>query len=110
MNSEVDHVANQVFQLYSNFLSEEAREPENRLLAEQIDCSPWKDLRGNVHNTTRSKTWYSFMESVTFHLLMVFCNDAVEAQRYYISNGLKKPSRVPIWQFLQHIQQLNDYL
>ncbi len=50
------------------------------------------------------------MECVTFHLLRVFCNDAAKAQRYYISNGLKKPNRVPIWQFVQHVQQLNDYL
>ena len=101
----VDHVANQVFQLYSNFLSEEVRQPWNKI-AEQIDCSPWKDLRGNVHNTPRSKTWDSFMECVTFHLLTVFCNDATEAQRYYISNGLKKPNWVPVPQFVQRVQQL----
>ena len=35
--SAVDHVANQVFQLYSNFLSEEARQPWNKILAEQIE-------------------------------------------------------------------------
>ena len=93
--SAVDHIANQVFQLYSNFLSEEARQSWNKILAEQIDCSPWKDLRGNVHDTPRSKTWESFMEYVTFHLLMVFHNDVAKAQRYYISNGLKKPNWVP---------------
>eukprot|EP00804_Cyclotella_cryptica_P012152 CCRYP_009841-RA/>CCRYP_009841-RA protein AED:0.19 eAED:0.61 QI:0/0/0/1/1/1/2/0/435 len=104
--SAVEQVANQIFQLYSNFLSEEARQPWSKILAEQIDCSPWKDLRGNVHNTPRNKTWASFMECVTFHLLTVFRNDAAEAQRYYISNGLKKPNR----QFVQRVQQLNDYL
>ncbi len=31
-------------------------------------------------------------------------------KRYYISNGLKKPNRVPMWQFVQHVQQLNNYL
>ena len=40
----------------------------------------------------------------------MFCNDAAKAQRYYISNCLKKPNRVPIRQFVQHVQQLNDYL
>jgi hypothetical protein len=50
------------------------------------------------------------MECVMFHLLTVLCNEATKAQRYYISNGLKKPNQVPIWQFMQHIQQLNDYL
>eukprot|EP00804_Cyclotella_cryptica_P029600 CCRYP_017308-RA/>CCRYP_017308-RA protein AED:0.23 eAED:0.61 QI:0/0/0/0.75/1/1/4/0/372 len=93
--SAVEQVANQIFQLYSNFLLEEARQPWSKILAEQIDCSPWKDLRGNVHNTPGARhgppSW-------------------TEAQRYYISNGLKKPNRVPIRQFVQRVQQLNDYL
>ena len=50
------------------------------------------------------------MECVTFHLLTVFCNDMAKEQRYYIDNGLKKPNRVPIRQFVQCVQQLNDYL
>eukprot|EP00804_Cyclotella_cryptica_P020672 CCRYP_003485-RA/>CCRYP_003485-RA protein AED:0.36 eAED:0.36 QI:0/-1/0/1/-1/1/1/0/147 len=108
--SAVEHVANQIFQLYSNFLSEEARQPWSNFLAEQIDCSLWKDLRGTVHNTPRSKTWASFMECVTFHLLTVFRNDSAKTERSYISNGLKKPNQVPIGQFVQCVQQLNDYL
>ena len=110
--SAVEHIASQIFQLYSNFLSEEARQPWNKILilAEQINSSLWKGLRGIVHNTPRSKTWDSFREFVTFHMLMVFRNDAAEAQRYYISNCLKKPNRAPIRQFVQCMQQLNDYL
>ncbi len=50
------------------------------------------------------------MECVTFHLLTVFQSDAAETQHFYISNGLKKPNRVPIRQFMQRIQQLNGYL
>jgi len=103
-------VANQVFLLYSNLLSEEVKQSWNKILAEQIDCSPWTDLQGVEHTAPRSKTWDSFMECVTFHLLMVCRNDAAETQRYYISNGLKKPNRVPIRQFVQHAQQLNGYL
>jgi hypothetical protein len=77
---------------------------------EHIDSSPWKDLRGIVHNTPRSKTWDSFKECATFNMLMMFHNDTAEAQRYDIRNFLKKPNRFPIRQFVQHIQQLNDYL
>ena len=106
VKSAVAYVTNKVFQLYSNFLLEEARQPWNKIPAEQIDCSPWKNLRGNVHNTPRSKTWDSFKECVMFHLLTVFCSDAAKAQRYYISNGLKKPNLVPIRQFVQHISSL----
>ena len=50
------------------------------------------------------------MECVMFHLLTVFQNVAAETQRYYISNGLKKPNCVPNRQFVQHVQQLNGYL
>ena len=52
----------------------------------------------------------SFQECITFHMLTVFQNDAMEAQRYYICNCLKKHNRIPIRQFMQCIQQLNDYL
>ena len=45
-----------------------------------------------------------------FHLLTVFGNDATETDRYYISNCLKKPNRVPIWHFMQQVQQLNSYV
>jgi hypothetical protein len=88
----VEHMASQIFQLYSNFLSEEARQPWSKILAEQINSSPRKDLTGVVHNSPRSKRWDSFQECITFHMLMVFRNDAAEAQRYYISNCLKKPT------------------
>ena len=88
----VEHTASQMFQLFSNFLLEEARQPWNKIPVQQINYSSWKDLRGIVHNTPRSKTRDSFMECITFHMLVVFCNDAAEVQRYYISNCLKKPT------------------
>ena len=43
------------------------------------------------------------MDCMMFHLLTVFPNNAAETKWYYISNGLKKPNRVPI-------VQLNAYL
>jgi hypothetical protein len=43
-------------------------------------------------------------------MLTVFRNDTAEAQRYNVSNCLKKPNRVSIRQFVQHVQQLSDYL
>ena len=52
----------------------------------------------------------SFTDCMTFHLLSVFRRDTAETQRFYISNGLKKPIRVPIRQFVQRVQQLNGYL
>ncbi len=43
----------------------------------------------------------SFQDCITFHLLDMFPNDAAEQQRYYISNVLKKPQRVPVRYFFQ---------
>jgi hypothetical protein len=50
------------------------------------------------------------MDCMTFHLLLVYWSGMAETQRFYINNGLKKPNRVPIRQFMQSIQQLNVYL
>lgn len=47
---------------------------------------------------------------VTFHLQTMFRYDAFKAQRFYISNDLKKPNRVLIRDFVQQIQCLNSYL
>ncbi len=50
------------------------------------------------------------MDCLTFHLQSVFCPDAAEGVKFYITNTLKKPNRVPIWQFFVHVEQLNSYL
>jgi hypothetical protein len=44
------------------------------------------------------------------HLQTVFRADAAEQECFYISNGLKKPNRVPIRDFVQRIQRLNWYI
>ena len=46
--SVVEHIASQIFQLYSNFLLEEAWQPWNKILAKQIDSSPWKDSKFQI--------------------------------------------------------------
>jgi len=98
-----------VFQLYSNLIVEKARQPWTKIMSEQIDAAPWTDIQGVEHADQCCKSWYSFMECVRFHLLTIFCNDAAETKRYYISNCLKKPNWVPIRQFVQRVQQLNGY-
>jgi hypothetical protein len=45
-----------------------------------------------------------------FHLLTVFPNNAVEQEKYYLSNVLKKPQRVGIRQFVQRVEQLKVYV
>jgi hypothetical protein len=45
-----------------------------------------------------------------FHLQQVFRHVAGEALKYYITNTLRKPNRIPIRQFLVRVEQLNSYL
>jgi hypothetical protein len=45
-----------------------------------------------------------------FHSLTVFPNNAVEQEKYYLSNVLKKPQWVGICQFKQCVEQLNAYV
>jgi hypothetical protein len=40
----------------------------------------------------------------------VFKNDVEETLKYYITNTLRKPNRVPIHQFLLRVKQLNSHL
>ena len=90
----------QVFQLYSNLLTEEARRPWSKILGEQIEVTPWTDLFGVEHTKEQKKSWQSFMDCVAFRLLTVLQSDAAETQCFYISNGLKKPNQVSIRQFV----------
>ena len=75
----VESIANQVFQLYSNLLMEEARRPWNKILGE-IDCSPWINLFRVEHTKKHKRPQSSFMDCITFHLQMVFQSDTVETQ------------------------------
>jgi hypothetical protein len=52
----------------------------------------------------RGLLWELFDDCVMFHLLTVFPNNAAEQEKYYLSNMLKKPQRVGIHQFEQHIE------
>jgi hypothetical protein len=49
------------------------------------------------------------MKSIQDHLLNMFPNDAAKQQRFYISNVLNKPQRVPVRYFFQRVEQLNGY-
>ena len=100
----------QIFQLYGNLLTYEAFQPWEKIVKAQSNTIPWEDLCSEVHGEKTWKTWTSFLECVTFHLQSVFHPDAAEAVKFYITNTLKKPNRVPIWQFIVRVEQLNSYL
>jgi hypothetical protein len=98
------------FKLYGNLLSDEARQPWDKIIQTRVTHAPWEDIKGVTHTETPTKTWDSFQECVTFHLQKVFRMDAGETLKYCITNTLKKPNRVLIHQFFVRVEQLNSYL
>jgi hypothetical protein len=82
----------------------------NKVVWEQTEADPYKDLKGVSRKRPRGLLRESFNKCVMFHLLTVFPNNAAEQEKNYLSNVLKKPQRVGIRQFVQRIEQLNAYV
>ena len=80
------------FELYENLLSDEARQPWDKIARAQTTKCPWKNIYGVTHDKTPTKIWDSFMECVTFHLQQVLRHDAGEALNYYIMNTRGSPT------------------
>ena len=102
--------ATKMFQFYANLLSADAKFAWNKIVKEQTEADPFKDLQGVSRKVPRGLTRESFDDCVMFHLLTVFPNNAAEQEKYYLSNVLKKPQRVGVRQFIQRIEQLNAYV
>jgi hypothetical protein len=99
-----------MFQFYANLLSLDARYAWNKIVQEQTEADPFKDLKGVSKKGPWGLSRESFDNCVMFHLLTVFPNKAAEQEKYYLSNVLKKPQWVGIHQFIQHVEQLNAYI
>jgi hypothetical protein len=99
-----------VFQFYCNLLSLDAKYLWNKIVLEQTEADPFKDLHGVSRKGPRELTRESFNNCIMFHLLTVFPNNAAEQEKYYLFNVLKKPQRVGVRQFIQRVEQLNAYV
>ncbi len=95
---------------YANLLSKDARFCWDKIVSSQIGAAPWTDLQGSEYHKEHGKDMQSLQDCITFHLLDMFSGNAAEQQRFYISNVLKKPQRVPVRYFFQRVEQLNGYL
>ena len=98
------------FELYRNLLSDEARQPWEKIVQAQMTKCPWEDIYGVTHDKTPTKTWDSFMECITFHLQQMFRHDVDKTLKYYIMNTMRKPNQIPIRQFLVQVKQINSDL
>jgi hypothetical protein len=75
-------------------LSLDAKYVWNKIVKEQTDTDPYKDLQGMSKKDPRGLSHKSFDDCIMFHLLTIFTNNAAEQEKYYLSNVLKKPQRV----------------
>jgi hypothetical protein len=98
-NKKVD-AATKMFQFYTNLLSSDAKYVWNKIVREQMEADPFKDLHGVSRKGPKGLTQESFNKCIMFHLLTVFPNNAADQEKYYLSNMLKKPQRVGICQFV----------
>ena len=94
--TKCDKAAENMFQLYANILSVDARYPRNKIVQEQTNAHPYTDLQGLTRKGPRGLSRKSFEDCVMFQLLTVFPNNAAEQERYYITNVLKKPQCISI--------------
>ena len=88
-NLACTEVAGQMFVLYKNLLSKNARHKWTTIVDPQVNADMWTDLQGTVHMVARSPLYQSFEDCVKFHLLTVFHLDSAEQERYYINVHLK---------------------
>jgi hypothetical protein len=105
-----ESTAKEMFQFYANLLSADAKYTWNKIVKEQMEADPYKDLQGVSKKGLRGLLRKSFDNWVMFHLLTMFPNNAAEQEKYYLSNILKKPQWVGIRQFIQGVEQLNSYI
>ncbi len=101
--------ATKMFQFYTILLSLDAKYLWNKLVWEQVEADPFKDLQVS-RKGPRGLLRASFNNCIMFHLLTVFPNNAAEQEKYYLSNMLKKPQRVGVRQLVQRVEQLNAYI
>eukprot|EP00804_Cyclotella_cryptica_P029126 CCRYP_005291-RA/>CCRYP_005291-RA protein AED:0.48 eAED:0.48 QI:0/-1/0/1/-1/1/1/0/145 len=99
LKAKMTDSALEVFQLYANLLTEEARQPWDLIVKEQTESNPFHDIFGRKEEVTGQGVRV-IRRCQLLHLQSCFAHGAGENLRFYISNCLKKPNKVKIRQFV----------
>ncbi len=75
-----------------------------------MEGDPYVNLQGDTLEGPRGMSHQSFNDCMMFHLLTAFPINAVEQEKYYILNVLKKPQCTNVRQFVHQVEQLNAYI
>ncbi len=98
------------FAFYLNLLSPESKYAWNKIVSKQTESNPFVNLQSVSLEGPRGMSCKLFNDCVMFHLLTAFPINAVEQEKYYVTNVLKKPQCVNVRQFVRHVEQLNAYI
>jgi hypothetical protein len=109
-NGKADQAARNMFQLYANLLSVDAKFTWNKIVHKQTTTDTYTDLQGCTKKGPRGLSCKLFDNCTMFPILSVFPNNAAEQELYYITNVLKKPQHMSICQFMQYVEHLNSYI
>jgi len=98
------------YKVMRNLLAGYPQTQWDRIVKEMHEGDSWAGPDGKEHQGSRVKCNKAFSDCVELHKLTVFSQDAAERQRYYIQQGIRKPQRASVRQFIQRMQQLSGYL
>jgi hypothetical protein len=74
--------ATKMFQFYANLFFLDAKYTWNKIVREQTEADPFKDLQGMSRKGPMGLLRESFNECVMFHLFTVFPNNAADQEKY----------------------------
>ncbi len=80
--SQKEAAVTKMFQFYANLLSSDAKYAWNKIVREQTEADPFKDLKGVSRKGPRGLLRESFTNCIMSHLLTVFPINAAEQEKY----------------------------
>ncbi len=90
--SQKEAAATKMFQFYANLLSLDAKYAWNKIVQEQTEADPFRDLKGMSRKGPRGLSRESFDDCIMFHLLTVFPNNAAEQESITFPTCSRSPS------------------
>jgi hypothetical protein len=107
---EHDEAVAQVYEFLRNLLGGDPQAQWDRICREMHERDSWASLTGAKNEGKRPRTWASFKDCLELHKLTVFTIDAAERQKFYIQQGVRKPQRATVRQYVSRMEVLNGYL
>lgn len=98
------------YELLRNLLAGEPQTQWDRIVREMHERDSWAGPNGEKQDGKRPKGFKAFKDCLELLKLTVFSADAAERQRYYIQQGIRKPQRATVRQFISRVEVLNGYL